>query len=191
MRKRTSVQTLVVVLSGVLLLLSACGRMEPPLPPEMFSPRAVKSLEAYATLDGVTFKWIAPDDDLQGEELESLHGYYIFRKEITKDSDVLNSEIEFEKLAVVEDTHIVIREEMREQARAEGKPARRIKAKPELKKFEYTDSTAKPGASYVYMIVPYNQDDVKGKVRQYVRVLFRGDASRLVIVDDPGIDPEF
>lgn len=184
---KTSIAAAVCLLA---LLTAACGRYGEPRPPEYFSPRGVQDLKARADLEGVHFEWRAPDQDRRGRELESMNGYYVYRKSITKPSDIVDPSIEYDELAEIPDTHVAARDELRKQARAEGKISRRVKVDPEMLEFSYTDTSAASGQTYLYRIVPFNQGDVEGLVPKVVKVLYRGDASVVSLVDAADIDEQ-
>ena len=164
------------------LLIAGCGKYASPRPPEDFSPAEVKELQVLPGLEGITFTWEAPDQDLRGKELKSIDGYRIYRKEIVKDSEILDTDVEYELLATVTDTHLEELERLREAAREAGKPTRRIKVDDTLIKFQFTDITVQAGKQYVYQLIPVNQGDVEGSYTKLVRVLFRGEASEITII---------
>ena len=166
------------------ILLSGCGRYAPPLPPEAFSPKAVEDLQVNAALGEISFQWRSPEEDRRGKELKFIDGYEIRRAEIlTWEAFVDDPEESSVKVGFVPDTHIAERERLRDEAVKAGKSTRRVKVGEDLKQFRFGDRDLTPGAEYVYMIVPMNQDDVEGEIRQYVRVLYRGDSSQVTLVD--------
>ncbi len=165
------------------MVVCGCGKFGNPLPPEAFSPRAVQNLQVFPELNGVKLTWNSPRDDLRGQELKTLDGYQVERKDILKASDVINSDIEFSILKELEDKSVKLREEQRELAREQGMPARKIKSESELEYFEFLDTEIEPGKEYLYKITPLNQGGIKGQVAQQVRVLFRGVSSVVTIID--------
>src|SRR5690606_37532724 len=150
--------------------------------PEAFSPQGVQELQVVYHAEGVSFAWKAPSDDLQGKELKTLNGYRIYRKEIVEREDLLAELSEYELIETIVDTHVEERERLREEARAAGRPARRIDAPSELTKFSYMDRNVEPGEVYAYRIVPFNQRDVEGLSPNIIRVLFRGASSEVSLV---------
>ncbi len=174
----------------VAVLFSACGRYAAPKPPEYFSPRSVNELKAEASLDGVLLTWKAPDNDLRGEPLKSMDGYFIKRRVITSPSDILDDDIEDELLATIEDNHIKVLKELRDKAIEEGRISRKVTVDEELKKFSYLDTTAKAGVTYIYRVVPFNQGDVEGLVPQLVKVAYLGDNSFVSIIETDDMDVE-
>ena len=171
-------------------LLSGCGRYASPKPPEFFSPRSVKELKAEASLDGVLLTWKAPDNDLRGEPLKSMDGYWIKRRVITSPSDILDDDVEDELLETIEDNHIKILKELRDKAMEEGRISRKVTVDEELKKFSYLDTTVKAGVTYIYRVVPFNQGDVEGLVPQLVKVIYLGDNSFVSIIETDDVDFE-
>ena len=168
--------------------LSACGKYGPPLPPEAFSPRAIEDLQVSSKVSGVKFSWRSPSLDLQGEELEDLDGYFIFRRVAKNSAALVMDEEEFDEIARLEDVSVSEREERREVAREEGLPTRKISSKPELEYFEYLDEGLTPGVTYIYKIVPFNQGEVEGQVTQLIEIFFRGSSSEIRFVDESSFD---
>jgi hypothetical protein len=168
------------LLTAILLIaLAACGKFAPVYPPESFAPASVRELGVRADQAGVHFNWEAPDQSQRGKDLKSIEGYYVLRKQLLGDADLLDTEVEFEVIATIDDRHLLERDALRKTAREEGRISRTLDVDPALKKFSYSDSTVKPGSTYAYRIVPFNQGGVRGRVGQTVRVLFRGDSSEL------------
>ena len=173
-----------VVLGALALWLSACGKFAPPIPPERLAPRAIEELQVTAQDTQMEFKWRAPRSDERGRELKSIDGYHVYRKIITQQSDISDPKARFELLASVPDTHIIEREKLRAEARAQGKPGRRIDAPAASKDFRYADGSVKPGESYLYKIVPYNQGDSEGLFDRQTLVLFSGTASKITVIGE-------
>lgn len=168
----------ILVLSFCVSAILSCGRYGKPLAPELFSPEAVQDLRAEASLEGFKILWTAPDSDVRGEELKSLDGFIISRKELKS-----KEETDFEKVGTVQDTYIKSLQKLKKEARAAGKPTRKIKIDEKLKMLEFFDKDLTPGSIYLYKIVPFNQGDVKGAVKQNIRLIFRGDNSEIEIFD--------
>ena len=176
-------------------LMSGCGRYKPPLPPEMFAPKAVDALSVTASESGVIFSWTAPDEDRRGKELKFIDGYAIQRKTIAEKGDETNPKIHFATIGFVADRHVKVREELRAAARAEGKIGRAIESPAEYTKFSFVDGTPKAATTYMYQVVPQNQGGTDGVVREVARVTFKGAASDIAMVsalevpeDDTKID---
>jgi hypothetical protein len=163
----------------------ACGRYGNPFPPEALAPQAVGNLSAKASETSIILAWTAPRNDLRGRELSTLDGYKIYRQqlsaEVTAEAVPTRKRLEPELLAIIPDTHIAVRDELRVRAREEGKLARRVRVDPELVNFEYSDQDVLVGSLYKYTIVPFNQGRVEGLTREAVEVLFRGRQSRILI----------
>jgi len=160
-----------------------CGRYKPPLPPEKFAPKAVESLTVTATEAGVVFAWAASDEDQRGKELKSMEGFSIRRKLIARKGDETDPRVRFETIGFVRDSHVKIRDDLRAQARKEGKIGRSVESPEESMKFSFVDSTVKRDSTYVYQIIPQNQGGTEGGVKQFARVTFRGAASDIAMVD--------
>ena len=177
----TSVQGL-ALLFAVILTFSGCGKYSNPIAPERVSPAAIVSLEAIPGIRGVSFKWKSPSEDRRGKELKNIDGYRIYRKEITRDSDLVDPRVEFELLAAVEDRHLVELDKLRREAEVQGKPTRRLGVDPALSSFEYSDGAVEPGKTYAYQIIPYNNGGVEGAGSQIVKITFRGETSDVVVI---------
>ena len=165
-----------------------CGKFGPPLPPEAFSPVGVRDLQVFGELQGVRFQWKSPEEDLQGEELESLNGYKIYRKSTHGKSAAVLEEEDFELIQTIVDKSVQDRESRREQARNLGKPSKKIKSNPDLQEFQFVDARLQPGETYLYKIIPVNQGDVEGQVRQMVEILYRGTSSVIRLVEADSFD---
>lgn len=161
--------------------LSACGRYQAPLTPEELAPAAVASLAVTTTDKSVVFTWVANDTDRRGKELKSAEGYSVERKELVHRGDETDPDVEFEQLGFLKDTHVEVREKLREEARAAGKIGRTVKVPEDMMKFTFTDATPVNGKTYVYQIVPQNQGGVEGQVGQIVKVVFQGEKSPVVM----------
>jgi len=174
---------------------SGCGRYKAPLPPEMFAPKAVDALTVTASESGVFFAWTAPDEDRRGKELKAIDGYAIQRKVIAQKGDETNPRVRFETIGFVRDQHVIVRENLRKEARAEGKIGRTIESPEQYTKFTFVDTTATPSTTYIYQVVPRNQGGTDGVVTQVARVTFKGSSSDVamvsaaeVIEDDTSLD---
>ncbi|MCB0317655.1 MAG: hypothetical protein KDD56_02780 [Bdellovibrionales bacterium] len=165
----------------------SCGKFAPPLPPESFAPKSVRDMQVIASIEGVKFEWEAPDLDRQGKELTSMNGYEIQRKVVLSKEELKDAneeDLEFDVVGFIEDIHILNRDEKRKLALAEGRPSKRIDADDHLKHFTYLDQGLTPGVEYVYKIVPINQDDEEGDVKQFVKVKFQGESSTIVLMNN-------
>jgi hypothetical protein len=148
----------------------------------MFAPKPVDALTVTALERGVSFAWTAPDEDRRGKELTSIDGYAIQRKIIAEKGDETNPKVRFETIGFLKDQHVIVRENLRKEARAEGKIGRTIESSDEYTKFTFVDTTAKPSTTYMYQIVPQNQGGTDGAVKEVARVTFKGSSSDIVMV---------
>ncbi len=163
-----------------LCLVTGCGRYGSPIAPEEVSPSAVLDLEVLPELQGIHFKWKAPANDQRGKELKFIDGYRIYRKTLERPSDLVDDSVEFEEVAMVDDTHLEVLRSRREEAQAAGKPSRLISVEEDLKKFEFTDVSVQAGGMYAYQIVPVNQGGVEGALAEVIRIVFRGPSSEVI-----------
>jgi hypothetical protein len=167
---------------GLSVVATGCGKYLPPLPPEALAPKEVESLDVQAAPGSVNFSWDASDKDRRGKELQSIDGYTVQRKEIAKRGDETNPEIEFTDVAFVKDTHIEVREELRKEAREQGKIGRSVKLPEDLTHFTFSDTSVKNGKTYIYQVLPINQGDVEGVVTQVVKVVYKGADSDVIFL---------
>ena len=174
-------RTLCLVLITVFAA-TGCGKYLAPLPPEALAPRAVEGLEVTTTHEQVALIWVAPEEDRRGRELKSIDGYVIQRKEIVERGDETDPSIEYVELGFVQDLHVKIREDLRKEARAQGKIGRTIQAPDGLTSFSFLDSTAKNGKTYLYQVLPQNQGSVDGVIKQVAKVVFKGAESDVTIL---------
>ncbi len=170
-----------VSILSALFLLTSCGKYGPPKPPEFYSADVVRELELRPMVQGLEFRWKAPENDRRGEELRSMDGYRVFRKELKRPSDLLKDD-GYEEIGFVEDLHIRVRDERREAAEEQGLPTRKVQVEDELKRFSFLDTSPEAGKNYLYKIVPINQDGIEGATDKQFRVLFRGTSSEVQIV---------
>ncbi|MCO6429540.1 MAG: hypothetical protein J5J00_01675 [Deltaproteobacteria bacterium] len=169
---------------------TACGKFAPPIPPEYVAPRAVKELQVATDVNGVNFSWQAPDLEVQGKPLRFIDGYQIVRKEMERKEQLLDDDIEYQKIASIDDTHLVELDKLKEVAIAENRPTRRVSVPAEMKQFQYSDKNVQPGKLYAYKIIPVNQGGVEGEVENIIRVNFRGDASEITFIQESDFEEE-
>ncbi len=173
-------RSITLLLVGIAAMsLSGCGKYAPPLPPESFAPARVRETSVVGSVSGVQFAWESPRVDQRGDELKTIEGYLIERKHLTRESDLLDSDVEYDQIATLEDQYLVELNNRRDIARAEGKPTRRVEPNSSLMKFTYLDSTVSPGERYVYRIVPFNQGGEKGQSGILHIVTFQGERSEI------------
>ena len=173
-----------------LVPLCACGRYLPPVPPEFVAPAAIESLEIEADIQQINFKWQAPAKNQMGEELESIDGYKIYRKELVNQSDLIDPSVKYQLLASIVDKHLEELQKLRGEAAEKGLPTRKVRVDSSLKQFSYSDSQVVPGKVYAYKIAPFNQGDVEGRVNKIIRVTYRGNASEIALIDQRGGEEE-
>jgi hypothetical protein len=161
-------------------IIVGCGRYLPPIPPEDLAPSAVMDLVVTPKDKAVEFAWISSDTDVRGKELKSSEGFSIERKELVNRGDETDPTIEFEQIGYLKDEHVALRESLRTEARAAGKVGRNVKAPKESIAFKFVDSTPVQGKTYLYQIVPLNQDGVEGQVAELVKMVFQGSISTVV-----------
>ena len=165
------------------IMLAGCGKYGAPFAPESLSPRAVELLQVTPLIDGVKFSWKSPGADQRGKDLRSIGGYKLYRSEGTgPDGFGVPPNSGYTLLSEIEDRHIAELQRRKAEALAKNEPSSKVKEDPALSQFEFTDKTPVAGGKYFYRIVPFNQGDVEGQVRQIVRVAFKGEASEVVFI---------
>lgn len=167
---------------GLSILATGCGKYLPPLAPEALAPKQVEALDVQAVPGAVNFSWDVSDKDRRGKELESIDGYAVQRKEIAKRGDETNPEIEFTDVGFVKDTHVEVRERLRQEARAQGKIGRTVKPPEELMHLTFSDTSVENGKTYIYQVVPISGGDVEGVIAQVVKVVYKGAESDVVFL---------
>ena len=175
---------------NLLFFLNSCGKYLPPLPPEYLAPSAVKNLQVTADVQNIVFNWESPDTNQKGEDLKSIEGYRIYRKELVKQSDLINDEIQYQLITTINDTHLEVLDKLKKEALEANLPTRKIKVGDELKKFTYIETNLTPGKIYAYQITPINQDGTEGEVNKIVKVLFRGTSSEINLLDQVKLDTD-
>ena len=165
-------------------LATGCGKYGPPRAPEALAPAAVQTLEVTADVNSVAFKWKASETNASGEELKSMDEYRVYRKELSKASDLLNEDVPYVLLSSIQDTHVDKLKELREESLKANKPTRKVRVDDALLQFEFTDRDVRPGQLYAYRIVPVNQGGVEGVVSKIAKVLYRGDTSEIALIDE-------
>ena len=186
-------QHLLAIALGISILMTGCGKYGKPLPPEVLAPTPVKEAIVTASDAGVNFDWGSPTHDTRGKELKSMNGYRLYRKSIVAQKDIIDDSVSFDLITTIVDEHVNVREKLRAEARAEGKPGRRITAPKSYQHFNFTDKSVALGQSYLYKIVPFNQGDVESENPDLFLVVFSGASSHISTVEpdssgnlDPG-----
>ncbi|MEZ4755158.1 MAG: hypothetical protein R3A13_12815 [Bdellovibrionota bacterium] len=70
------------------ILVAACGKYSPPVPPESLAPKSVQDLKVTASIEGVSFEWDVPENDRRGKG-KTMTGYEILRKDLIKEDVML------------------------------------------------------------------------------------------------------
>jgi len=173
---------------GIVLVLcvsiASCGRYGPPRPPEAFAPKAVNELLVTPTSDKLTFQWKSPDKDLRDKELKSLDGYYVMKANEKDVKESFELDKSLVKIGEIEDRNIEERDKLRKEAREKGEISRRVNIASEKKIFTFDDKDLSAGQTYLYRIIPFNQGDEKGKPSSIVKVLFKGEQSDIMMLED-------
>jgi hypothetical protein len=158
--------------------IASCGRYGAPLPPSVFAPEAVSSLQANGSDQGVRIAWVTPERDRRGKELVDLKYFAVLRTELDNLGPFIRNPLgESEVVGQINADHITKVEEKRTAARLEKRSTRNIKLAKDSKLFEFLDTTANPGASYIYSVVAYTAKDVAGGLNDFVRIDFNGSQS--------------
>jgi hypothetical protein len=186
--RSSSRQFCVFVFLGSAFFVAGCGRFTDPFPPEMIAPKEVGSLEVKPLKEGMLFLWSTPKEERRGKELRFIDGYSVERKELVERGDETNPDVEFFKLAFIPDTSLSVRDELRKRAREEGKIGRRVQAPDNLRQFSFLDPSAKPGRTYLYQIVPQNQNGTDGVVKKIIKVAFNGEDSDVSLLDSDNLE---
>ena len=163
---------------------SGCGRILPPFAPEDLAPRPVQSIEVVALADGIQFSWVAPEEDIRGEELRSLDYYQIERKVIAEPSDVIDETISYEEVGLVPDRYFAQLQAKQEELVEKRLPKRKAVVEESFKKHQFIDRSLMNGTRYLYRISGVNQGNESGAVDSYVDVEFAGLNSVVTIASD-------
>lgn len=117
--------------SGILaaVLLAACGLKADPRGADQVRPKTISGLAAQSAADGVHLEWQRPASYLNGQRMDDLGGFLVFRG------------VPGQQAEQVGDVQVADRERFR----------------PE-KRFEYLDKQATKGATYYYRVISYTLD---------------------------------
>jgi hypothetical protein len=151
-----------------------CGKYAPPIVPELTAPSAVEELEVAPQVASVLLSWTASDSDVRGKELRMSESIIVERATVDTEQIEPDVDYEFRTLVTLKDSHVSERDQLRKDARGQGKIGRRIEAPRSSMTFSYEDSEVQRDAVYVYQVVPLNQGGVRGEVREQVKVVFQG-----------------
>ena len=178
-----------------LVLLGACGRYLPPVPPEKVAPATIQFISGTGDGEGFTLTWKAPDTDAQGKKLKDIEGYRIYRTEMSnlRDRGEEKQELDFALLATVPDSHIDELRRLQADAEREGRIVRKVKIDEIKKQFSYKDKGVSTGKVYLFKVVPINNGGVEGVVQSLFRVTFNGPQSSVeqIAVSDATQDLTF
>jgi hypothetical protein len=122
-------RTVRVVALGSALLLSACGLKADPRGIDQVRPKTIRSLTSQVTADGVHLEWQRPATYLNGQRMDDLGGFLVFRG------------LPGEQAQQIAEIPVSDRERFR----------------PE-KKFAYVDKTAAKGTTYYYRVISFTLD---------------------------------
>ena len=174
--KRTSLLIPVLFSLFVLLSTTACGRKAAPKAPELFAPAPVKHFRLQGTVQGVRLEWQAPQRKANGDPLNDLSRFEIFRAEFVDEQ-----EPDFDTLSELEYAGPQLEEVDEEQKRDtfKGLSAGAKKPKIEAVMMNYLDKTTVPGKRYLYYVVPYGSSRVSGIASPTLLVTFVGEASQV------------
>ena len=111
------------------LLLAACGMKADPRGVDQVRPKTISSLTSEVAADGVHLEWQRPATYLNGQRMDDLGGFLVFRG------------LPGEQAQQIGEVQVSDRERFR----------------PE-KKFEYVDKNAAKGKTYYYRVITYTLD---------------------------------
>jgi hypothetical protein len=112
-----------------LLLFAACGLKADPRGADQIRPKTITGLTAQLAGDGVHLAWQRPATYLNGQRMDDLGGFLVFRGLPGKEAEQIG------------DVQVSDRERFR----------------PE-KKFEYVDKQATKGETFYYRVITYTTD---------------------------------
>jgi hypothetical protein len=139
-----------ILLLTTLLLVVACGKKGPPVPPETFAPSPVKYLVVSGKPNAIVINWEAPNTNASADLLDDLSGFEIKKAKVF---DKLQPR--FRKLVKIPLGDVIAGEQ---------------------KKFTYSDTDVAAGDTYEYFISAYNLDGTQGATN-WIKVIFRGQSS--------------
>lgn len=186
-----------VLVGGLLAIgLSGCGKFKAPEVPEAVTPSVVASLQASVTKGAVVLTWMAPSTDRRDKRLKSLDGYRVERRKVMSADDidpstfaVVGPRSGFSLVGELQDTSLANLEQLKEKARAEHAPVRRVKADAALTNFRFEDTDVKLGDQLLYRIIPINEYG-QGRVSRLARVIFRGLGSEITYPEPEAVDED-
>lgn len=185
-------KTIASLMVGFVFLLTsfACGRMAAPVAPEALAPASVSDLKILGQSDGVFLSWRAPETDQRGADLKYIDGYKIYKRAGYGASKSNAAVSNFEVVAVVKDLHLIALNQKMAELRAQGQPGHKAKVDSSLKAFSYIDKQVETGKTYIYKVVPFNQDSVESSSYALVSIAWNGGASEVVVLDRNSFESE-
>lgn len=154
----------VIISTTALFLITGCGKVASPKAPEYFAPEIVGEYAVTPNVgQGITISWKAPKNDRSGKELKTMDGYRIERATL-EDGDTVAT-ANFSEIAFITDNHILERDKLRKDLRAQHKPSRSADVKSEKKLFSYVDNSPEAqnqSLNLMYRVIGINQNGVKG-----------------------------
>ncbi len=162
-----------------LLALTGCGRYVKAVAPEMMAPAPVKNFTVAPMTDGLLFAFESSDEDVRGKALKSLEGYNLYRKELVTAETSIFKRDGYVLLTTIQDKHLLALDQLREQARVQGRNPSKVVVPPQLRTFSFKDTSLVNGKIYAYRLVGFNQNGVEAEVDRMIRVEYAGDASKV------------
>lgn len=124
-------------LVAALVLLAACGKKAPPIPPERLVPKEVRVEQVRNTAEGIRLTWPAPRRTVNGKKLESLQGFWVLRSSGATRLECTAPGAPFSRIGEVSAANY----------------------DPNLEQiFAYTDRAVKPGRWYAYRVLAIDSD---------------------------------
>lgn len=123
------------ILLGAFIILTACGKKAPPIPPERLAPREVRGLAALNTADGIRVSWYAPRRKVNNEPVETLTHFAVLRAQGRSRETCLLPGNPFVNFATVQVADFAAEKDT---------------------VFSYVDHDVKPGRWYAYRVVAYD-----------------------------------
>lgn len=118
-----------LALALLLPWLAACGLKADPRGPDQVRPRTISSLTGLLATDGVHLDWQRPASYLNGQRMDDLGGFLVFRG------------LPGQQAEQIADVPVADRERFR----------------PE-KRFQYLDKNVSKGSTYYYRVITYTLD---------------------------------
>ena len=125
----------------LLMLAAACGLKSDPRGADQVRPKVITSLVSKPATDGVHLEWSRPTNYLNGQRMDDLGGFLVFRG---------------------------VPDHVAEQI-ADVKVSDRERFRPE-KRFEYVDKDVTKGGHYYYRVISYTLDNYYSQPSNMVAV---------------------